>query len=88
MELMIATRSCVDPEGHPRSFHYFLTVDQVETPGFCCENYGVRIEEEGGDSTRIPAITTSALRIDELLTLLTDHLVGPAGLADMVADWL
>ena len=68
MELMIATRSCVDPEGRPRSFHYYLTVDQIETPGFCCENYGVRI--------------------DELMTLLTDHLVGPAGLADVVADWL
>ena len=36
----------------------------------------------------IPAITTSAVRIDELMTLLVDHAVGPAGLADIVADWL
>ena len=88
MELKIATRSCVDPEGYPHSFHYYLTVDQVETAGFCCENYGVRIQEEGGDSACVPAITTSALRIDELMTLLTDHMVGPAGLSDVVSDWL
>ena len=88
MELEIAARQCVDEEGQPRRFRYYITVDQVESPGFCCENYGVRIAEEGGGSVRIPAITTSALRIDELLTLLTDNLVGPAGLADVVADWL
>ena len=88
MELKIASRNWTDLEGHPRSFHYYLTVDQIETPGFCCENYGVRIEEDGGDSACIPSITTSALRIDELMTLLTDHLVGPAGLHDVVSDWL
>lgn len=88
MELMVATRRCVDQEGKQRSFHYYLTVDEVETPGFCCENYGVRVTEEGGGSALIPAITTSAVRIDELMTLLTDNRVGPAGLADVVADWL
>lgn len=88
MELEIAARQCADQEGRPRRFHYYLTVDVVETPGFCCENYGVRIQEENGGSARIPAITTSALRIDELMTLLTDNRVGPAGLADVVADWL
>ena len=36
----------------------------------------------------IPAITTSAVRIDELMALLVDNRVGPAGLADVVADWL
>lgn len=84
----VASRSCADAEGHRHRFHYYLTVDQIETPGFCCENYGVRVDEEPGDSVCIPSITTSALRIDELLTLLADNLVGPAGLADVVADWL
>lgn len=88
MELMVAARHCVDQEGRGHSFHYYLTVDEVETPGFCCENYGVRVAEPGGGSTLIPGITTSAVRIDELLTLLTDNRVGPAGLADVVADWL
>lgn len=88
MEMKIATRQCQDQEGKCRCFHYFLTVDQEQTPRLFCENYGVRICEEGGTECVIPAITTSAVRIDELMTLLVDHTVGPAGLADIVADWL
>lgn len=88
MELKIATRQCRDQRGAPRCFHYFLTISQEETPHIFCENYGVRIAEEDGGETAIPAITTSASRIDELLTLLVDNMVGPAGLADVVADWL
>lgn len=88
MEIKIATRACRDPEGAERTFTYYLTVDQEVTPRFACENYGVRIAEEAGPGVAIPAITTSAARIDELLTLLVDNRVGPAGLADVVADWL
>lgn len=88
MELEIAVRQCADQTGAQHCFHYFLTIDQEETPRFCCENYGVRIEEEHGDSASLPGITTSAKRIDELMTLLVDNLVGPAGLADVTADWL
>ena len=88
MELKIATRRCEDDLGAPRLFHYYLTVDQVETPRFACENYGVRIADEAGDEACCPALTTSAARIDELMTLLVDNKVGPAGLADVVEDWL
>jgi len=88
MELKVATRQCHDQAGVCRRFHYFLTIDQEETPHFSCENYGVRVTEEAGGSAAIPAITTSAARIDELLTLLVDNRVGPAGLDDVVADWL
>ena len=88
MEIKIASRLCGDGLGQPRRFHYFLTVDLVEADRFCCENYGVRITEDQGDSAAIPSITTSSSRIDELMTLLVDHRVGPAGLADVVADWL
>ena len=88
MEIKIATRACRDPEGAERTFTYYLTVDQEVTPRFACENYGVHIAEEAGPGVAIPAITTSAARIDELLTLLVDNRVGPAGLADVVADWL
>ena len=35
-----------------------------------------------------PGITTSASRIDQLITLLVDNRVGPSGLSDVVADWL
>lgn len=88
MELKIATRQCRDDQGTARLFHYYLTVDQVETPRFFCENYGVRIAEEAGEETCCPALTTSAARIDQLMTLLVDNQVGPSGLADVVADWL
>lgn len=88
MELKIATRQCRDQVGKDRCFHYFLTIDQEETSHLSFESYGVRIAEEAGDETAISAITTSAARIDELITLLVDNHVGPAGLSDVVADWL
>lgn len=88
MELKIASRQCADQKGNSRKFHYFLTVDQEESPRFCCENYGVRIAEEDGGDISIPRITTSAARIDELITLLVDNRVGPGGLEDVIADWL
>lgn len=88
MELEIASRTCRDQEGAPRIFHYALTVDTVEADAFCCENYGVRVWEEQGESTLVPGITTSATRIDELMTLLVDNRVGPAGLKDVLEDWL
>ena len=88
MEMKIATRRYTGQTGNQHCFHYFLTVDQEETPRFFCENYGVRIAEESGGDVSIPGITTSAARIDELMALLVDNRVGPAGLADVVADWL
>lgn len=88
MEIKVATRQCADELGRLHRFHYFLTVDTVETGRFCCEDYGVRVAEEDGGSTAVSSITTSAMRIDELITLLVEHQVGPAGLADVVADWL
>lgn len=88
MDIKIATCQCTDDLGRPRCFHYFLTVNQVETSRFFCEDYGVRIIEENGNSSAIPSITTSAMRIDELMTLLVKYEVGPIGLTDVVADWL
>ena len=87
-ELKIAVRSIQDELDRMREFHYHLLIEQVELGRFACENYGVRIEDEAGESTSIPGITTSAERIDELMTLLVDNQVGPAGLTDVVADWL
>ena len=66
-EVKIASRTCPDEFGRPRTFHYALTVDTVESDTFSCENYGVRISEESGDTAAIPGITTSAVRIDELI---------------------
>ena len=52
------------------------------------KNCDPRIAEESGGDVSIPGITTSAARIDELMALLVDNRVGPAGLSDVVADWL
>jgi len=60
----------------------------VESQSFLCENYGVRIQEEGGDCSVIRNITTSAERIDELLSLLVDHVVSPTVLEHIIDDWL
>ena len=88
MEIEVAVRRPTDQQGTIRCFHYYLTVDTVAAEQFCCENYGVRITEENGASAVIPGITVSDVRIDELLTLLVEHQVGPSGLADVVADWV
>ena len=40
-EVKIASRTCPDEFGRPRTFHYALTVDTVESDTFSCENYGV-----------------------------------------------
>lgn len=87
-ELKIASRTCLDQAGEQHTFHYALTVDTVEGEAFCWENYGVRVWEEQGEDETIPGITTSAARIDELMTLLVENQVGPAGLRDVVDDWL
>ena len=87
-EMKIAARQCRDEAGTLHRFQYFLTVEEAQSPGLCLEHYGVRIAEENGASSAVNGVTTSASRIDELMTLLVDELVGPAGLHDVVADWL
>jgi len=86
-EYKVASRTCVDPEGRTRQFHYYLTVDLEESPRFCMEHYGVKITEEPGPVALHPAITTSPTHIDELITLLADNTVGPAGADDVIREW-
>lgn len=88
MELKFATKSFSDERSQTRCFHYFLLVDPVEHGNFFCENYGVKVSEENGDSALIRGITASSRRIHELITTLVEHLVGPTVLADVVDDWL
>ena len=88
MDLHIATRSFRDDSGKLRTFHYYLMVEIIETGRFCCETYGVRITEERENSSCVPSLTTSAMQIDALMTTLVDNGVGPAGLRDVIEDWL
>ena len=46
------------------------------------------IAEEDGDCAQIRGITTSAVRIDELMTTLVEQQVSPTVLEDVVQDWL
>lgn len=87
-ELTIATRNLEDDFGNSRTFHYAITVDMLDHDTISLENYGVHIWEDSGPSVQVRRITTSATRIDELLTLLVDNLVGPAAAEDVIADWL
>lgn len=87
-ELPIATRCVKDNEGKAHQFHYNLVIEQIETGTFSCENYGVTVSEEDGDCVTISNITVDAERIDELITLLVEHEVGPVGAPDVIADWL
>ena len=87
-ELTIATRNLKDDVGNSRTFHYAITMDLLDGETISLENYGVHIWEEAGPSVQVRRITTSASRIDELLTLLVDNLVGPAAAEDVIADWL
>lgn len=88
MELTIASRTITDEKGILRQFRYALLIDELSSGCFFCENYGVLISETNGDNASIPGITSSAARIDELMTLLIKHNVSPTALTDVVADWL
>ena len=87
-QVNVASRKWRDAQGRERRFHYGLLIREVAAEPFFCEDYGVRVWEDQGEDETIPGITTSASRIDELMTLLVDNRVGPAGLRDVVEDWL
>ena len=87
-ELKLDTRSCLDEQGTLHIFHYFVLIELSDLFGSCTEQYGIRITEEHGDTASIANITSDSTRIHTLLTLLSEHCVGPTGLADVVADWL
>ena len=63
---------------------YFLLVEEWDALWEC---YGIRVES-GGERTEIPGITASQSGILSLLSKLVDNRVGPAGLRDVVEDWL
>ncbi len=87
-QVNIASRKWRDAQGRERWFHYGLLIREVAAEPFFCEDYGVRVWEDGGEDASVPGITVSAQRVDELLSLLVEHRVSPTALADVVADWL
>ena len=88
MELKIASRFLTDEAGEMRPPPHFLLGGELGAGSFFCEQYGVKIAEEDGDCAQIRGITTSAVRIDELMTTLVEQQVSPTVLEDVVQDWL
>ena len=78
-QVNVASRKWRDAQG---------LIREVAAEPFFCEDYGVRVWEDGGEDASVPGITVSAQRVDELLSLLVEHRVSPTALADVVADWL
>ena len=88
-ELFVETRTTKDEDGALHRFHYYVVIGEMNVGHlFGCESYGVKIVEEGGDTAVIPDVTVSISRIDGLVELLRRNMVSPAGLGDVVADWL
>lgn len=87
-ELLLDTRP-VTGEGTRLRCRYLITVGEKQIGNFACEAYGVKIEDElTGESAVFPDLTVSAARIDELMERLVRNEVTPAGLEDVIADWL
>lgn len=88
-ELFVGTRTASGEDGTTHRFEYYVTIGQMEVDHrFACESYGVKIREQGGETASLPDLTISTGRIDSLMELLTRNAVGPAGLRDVVDDWL
>lgn len=88
-ELKVARKQAADETGRTRTYDYAILVGEMPvSSGFSCESYGVGIREQGGEEDRVPDITVSAARIDELMDLLVRNTVTPCTLRDVVEDWL
>lgn len=88
-ELAVAQKQITDETGRERTYDYAILVDEMPVGrGFSCESYGVSVREQGGEGERMPHITVSAERIDELMELLVRNTVTPCTLKDVVDDWL
>lgn len=88
-EMTVAQKQATDELGRAHTYDYAILVGEMPvSSGFSCESYGVGIREQGGEEERVPDITVSAGRIDELMELLVRNTVTPCTLRDVVEDWL
>ena len=87
MEEMLVESRDLTTEGQGMRCSYSVLVDTVPVGRFSCEQYGVKIEAERGETVSFPGLTFSAAEIDELMEKLIRHRVTPTGLADVLCDW-
>ena len=83
----MGTRTCLDEQDKQHTFRYWLITQQIPIGRFAFEDYGVTVEEEGGERVCLRSITHSRPRIEALLALLLEHAVTPLNLPDVVEDW-
>ena len=87
-EMLLDTRQAIGESARLRC-RYYVLIGEKQIGNFFCEAYGVKIEnEDTGESAAFPDLTVSASRIDELMELLLRNQVTPAGLEDVIRDWL
>ena len=88
MELKIASRFLTDEAGKTAPPPLFSAGGRAGGGELLLRTVRVKIAEEDGDCAQIRGITTSAVRIDELMTTLVEQQVSPTVLEDVVQDWL
>ena len=87
-ELLLEDRE-IGGEKRKLRCRYSILVGEIPVGNFSCESYGVKIEEQRtGETAQFPDLTVSAARIDELMERLVRNEVTPAGLEDVISDWL
>ena len=88
-ELKLDLYSLYPGVGVDSPYDYSILVDELDVGAFRCESYGAQVSHRlSGDVCRVPNITVSASRIDELMELLVRNQVGPVHLKDVIEDWL
>lgn len=78
-------------EEAPCTIIYFVTIDELTdmASGIQLETYGVGITiYERGQTAYIPNVTFSKTAVLKLSELLSENLVTPATIGDVVEDWL
>lgn len=90
-ELLFASKSVQAEEGKAHQFDYYIVVEDIlRERELFCENYGVKIASapDGENCMEVLNITLSFQRIQELAKLLSENIVTPVSLPDVLEDWL
>lgn len=91
-EILAAECVVVTEAGQAYKMCYYILVEEAEASGnLLCETYGVRIDSSGEDGTQSKSlrhITFCLNKINWLVRKMVEHQVTPAGLQDVVEDWI
>lgn len=85
-EKLVVRRYFYSKMAGPLILEYYLLVSPLAKD---LEIYGVKIvEQRSGVAASAPSLTVSSRRIFRLIDLLSNGIVTPISLADIVEDWL